>query len=376
MEVIDLGNAPSASQMPGRRLIEELEKRGLKASGFPDDDARRLQVLLDAEWEATKAERMKEARAAALKKMELDQALARRKRAEAQLREEESTVASDEVASLLLRCVAEGATPPSLELRALAPAAVRALVKALAANTSLKSLDLMGCNLTDDAVAGALGDMLAANRGLQSLALDFNALTGAAAGEIARGLASNATLKSLSLEGNPLGEGGAAGVAALAGAVAGHAALAALNVFDTRLGAEGGRALARAVAANANLLSVQISPQDGVEDEDLAAAAAAVARNRAAAEAARGAALAAEGAALVARAAAETVEQVKESAEGEAEWSHGDMERRAKARQDAEFARLKREALERHKREAEYKEYLFAKEEKERAAKAKAPGGK
>ena len=45
---IDLGNAPSASQMPGRRLIEELEKRGLKASGFPDDDARRLQVLLEA----------------------------------------------------------------------------------------------------------------------------------------------------------------------------------------------------------------------------------------------------------------------------------------------------------------------------------------
>jgi hypothetical protein len=98
--------AQVASSLATRQLADELEKRGMKVSGFPDDDARRLQVLLDAEWEATKAERMKEARAAALKKMELDQALARRKQAEAQLREEESTVASDEVASLLLRCVA------------------------------------------------------------------------------------------------------------------------------------------------------------------------------------------------------------------------------------------------------------------------------
>ena len=380
---IDLGNAPSASQMPGRRLIDELEKRGLKASGFPDDDARRLQVLLDAEWEATKAERLKEARAAALKKAELDRELARRKLAEAQLREEESTVAADEVASLLLRCVAEGATPPSLELRALAPAAVRALVKALAGNTSLRSLDLVGCNLTDDAVAGALGDMLARNRGLRSLALDHNALTGAAAGEIARGLATNATLRSLSLEGNALGGGGGgegggggAGVAALAGAVAGHAALQSLNLFDTRLGAEGGRALAAAVAANTTLLSVQLSPFDGVADGDLAAVEAGVARNRAAAEAARAAVLAAAGAELVARASSAAVEEVRGAAEGEAEWSAADMERRAKARQDAEISRLKREALERTKREQEYKEYVFAKEEKERNAKAKAPGGK
>jgi hypothetical protein len=371
---IDLGSAPSASQMPGRRLIEELEKRGLKASGFPDDDARRLQVLLDAEWEATKVERMKEARAAALKKMELDAALSRRKHAEAQLREEEATAASDETAALLLRCVAEDATPPSLELRALAPAAVRALVKALSSNTSLKSLDLVGCNLTDDAVAGALGDMLARNKGLHSLALDFNALTGATAGELARGLASNATLRALSLEGNALG--GGEGVAALADAVAAHAALQSLNVFDTRLGTEGGHAVARAVIANARLLSVQVSPFDGVEDADLAAVAAAVERNRGAAEAARRDALAAAGAELVARATAAASAGAKEAVDGEAEWSAADMERRAKVRQDAEFARAKREALERHTREQEYKEYVFQKEEKERAAKAKAPGGK
>lgn len=371
---IDLGNAPSASQMPGRRLIEELEKRGLKASGFPDDDARRLQVLLDQEWEATKAERMKEARAAALKKTELGQALARRKFAEEQLREEEATVAGDAVASQLLRFVAEGCTPPSLELRSLAPAAVRALVKALGANTSLKALDLVGCNLADDAVAAALGDMLAANKGLLSLALDYNALTGAAAAELARGLAANSTLRALSLEGNALGGGG--GVVALAEAVAGHAALQSLNMFETQVGAEGGRALARAAAANTNLLAVQVSPFDGVEDADLAALEEAVARNRAAAEAARAAALARAGADLVAAAAAAASAVVREAAGSVEEWSAADMERRTKVRQETEFGRVKREALERHRREQEYKEHVFQKEEKERAAKAKAPGGK
>ena len=44
-----------AMSLATRQLAEELEKRGMKSTGFPDDDARRLQVAFDAEFERDKA---------------------------------------------------------------------------------------------------------------------------------------------------------------------------------------------------------------------------------------------------------------------------------------------------------------------------------
>ena len=46
--------AQVASSLATRQLAEELEKRGMRSTGFPDDDARRLQVAFDAEWERDK----------------------------------------------------------------------------------------------------------------------------------------------------------------------------------------------------------------------------------------------------------------------------------------------------------------------------------
>ena len=72
---------PSASQLGAKQLTDELERRGLRATGFSGEDAQRLQVALDAEYDAEQAAR----------------ALARAQR-EAQRRK-------DEEAARLARCV-------------------------------------------------------------------------------------------------------------------------------------------------------------------------------------------------------------------------------------------------------------------------------
>jgi hypothetical protein len=418
----DLGNAPLALDLPRHRLAEELSKRGLKASGFPLDDARRLQVFLDKEWEATKAERMQEAREAYQKKRQLEAVMASKAHEELQLREEAEAIAGDATAAFYLRLIREQATPASLCLRALTPPAMRACVKALGGNTSLLALDLTGCHLDDDSIGRALAGMLASNRHLLRLDLDMNSLTSGGAACLATGLQGNSTLASLSLEGNPLckrggeiGRGGAAlaavaaaqaaaaaaaagsgasvsaaagedasaspqpalgepdhsGFAALALALTTHPALRSLNVFGCGLGREGGSALARALPLCPTLCALQLSPADGCWDSDLAACRAAVAANsrgRAEAEAARlaGVVEAVRGEEAAAQAAA-----VAAGAEAVVEWGAREAERRAGARREAEEARVRQEQLERVKRAAEYKEYLAAKAaaEAEKAAK-------
>jgi hypothetical protein len=406
MDQFDLGDAPSALDMPRHRLAEELSKRGLKPSGFPADDARRLQTYLDSEWEATKIVRLQEAREAYVQKRKLQAIMAGKAHEELQLREEGEAVAKDVTAAFYLRLIRDNATPPTLCFRSLTPPAMRACVKALGSNTSLQALDLTGCGLDDDSIGRALAAMLTANTRLARLDLDMNNLTAGGAACLAEGLAGNKTLIYLGLEGNPLcvrggeiGRGGSleaaaaaeakgeappapplpgspdfSGFQALASAVAAHPALETLNVFDCGLGREGGSALSRALGEGCPTLRVlAVSPTDGCHDSDLRVCMGAVRRNNAAVAEALGERLARESLAVrasevAAAAAAQTA--AKEAAE---EWSAAEAARRAAARKEAEFARQKEESMARAKRAAEYKEYLAAKEaaEKEKEAKAK-----
>lgn len=49
-----------ASSLVGKQLAEELEKRGLKVSGFADDDIKTLQRAYNAEFERDRTEKMKQ----------------------------------------------------------------------------------------------------------------------------------------------------------------------------------------------------------------------------------------------------------------------------------------------------------------------------
>ena len=409
MERFDLGDAPQALDMPRHRLADELSKRGLKPSGFPIDDARRLQTFLDKEWEATKSERLQEAREAYLRKRKLEAVMAARAHEELQLREEAEAVAKDATAAFYLRLIASNATPPSLSFRALTPPAQRACVKALGANTSLRELDLSGCRLDDDAIARALARLLAANAHLLRLDLDANALTAGGAAALAEGLRANATLAALSLEGNALctvggeiGRGGGAGAGAgageeegappppprgapdyagfqaLAAAAAAHPALRSLSVYDCGLGREGGAALARALAGadaragGSGLLALQISPTDGCSEGDVRACMEHVRRNCAAVAAEERARLDSEALAVRAGEAASAAAAAAAAAAAVAEWGAREAEKREAARREADGARLKEEILARARRATEYKAYLEAKAhaEAEKALKA------
>jgi hypothetical protein len=49
-----------ASILSSKQLQEELEKRGLKISGFADDDVKLLQKAFNSEFERDRAQKMKE----------------------------------------------------------------------------------------------------------------------------------------------------------------------------------------------------------------------------------------------------------------------------------------------------------------------------
>jgi hypothetical protein len=211
---MDFGQPQQASLLAPRFLAEELEKRHMKVSGFFDDDARRLQVVFNAEFEAEKAEMMVQLAAVEAAKKDREAALRSRQHEEAQRVAEEGALAGDARAAALAALVRSGArAPAALELRGLGAAAQRALLRALArapAGCRVAELDLACCGLRDADCAAALRALLAADPpALRVLRLEENALTAHGAAMLAAGLRRNTRLLALSLGGNQLAAPGA-----------------------------------------------------------------------------------------------------------------------------------------------------------------------
>lgn len=242
-----------------------------------------------------------------------------------QRREEEEALAADPQSAFLVGLVLSNTTPEHMVLRA-GPIAIRAFIKAMGpapgakdGNTSLRSLDLCGCNLADDVgvevrayatpvqpaatptlvacrlsltllssppfwlpccVVASLqiGTMLKYNKTLRALDLDYNNLGPKTLVSLAAGLSLNRTLRRLSVERNPLTGGwlhdrealpDLTGVAALATALSSNTSLQVLSVFATNLTAAGGRLLAAAIASNSSLVVFSAAPADEVAAADL-----------------------------------------------------------------------------------------------------------
>lgn len=204
--------------------------------------------------------------------------------------------------------VEENATPPDAIIRA-HPIAQRAFVKSLEMNHSLTTLDLCRSNLGDDvgielakvrthtlllvcyseASIGrshhpsarqhasalpccALSQILATNGSLLSVTLDDNRLGPKTADAMGEALTTNGALRSLSLEENPLThDKDFSGITSLARMLQSNATLTFLNLWKTNVGDQGGQALAAALPANNTLISLQLSPADGVKFADVEA---------------------------------------------------------------------------------------------------------
>lgn len=211
----------------------QLEKRGLSPSGFPEDDIAKLQVKLDEEWAAEKAERDKKRFAAQQRKQAEEAELRKRRLLERQRAEEEDAVNSDARVRFWIDLVKDNATPTDTVLR-VSPVATRAFVKALRDNTSLITLDLCRCSLKDD-VGVELAKVLMTNGTLRKVELADNEFGPPTASALGEALSGNNTLKSLSLAHNALTlkETEFKGLEALASMLERNTALTHLNLWHT-----------------------------------------------------------------------------------------------------------------------------------------------
>lgn len=202
--LVDIG-PPNARDLSSKALVEEMEKRGLRPSGFADEDIKCLQKAFDLEWEGEKEERIRQRESALLKKKQEEEAMRLQRYIEKQNREEEDALSNDADANFMLELIRSNRAPETLILRN-PNNVIRALIKALRTNQNVKRLDFIGCDLTDD-VGAEIGILLRENKTIEKICLDHNSLGPLTCYAIAAGLQENTTLISLSLEHNSLSSG-------------------------------------------------------------------------------------------------------------------------------------------------------------------------
>ena len=251
-------------------LSAELESRGLKPTGFWSDDARRLQIEFDKEFEI-ELEQMQEKRAeAAVRRAAAEEEMMRQLALERELREEEEAVASDPKCYFWMELIKTNKTPNDASL-VLDDITCRAMSKVIAINLSLITLDLSRNDLADS-TGEHLAKILHTNTTIVKLDLGGNRLGPQSAAALGDGLMANTTMKSLNLEGNPLtgefaqehgevsvrGHVDNSGVQRLAESLASNSGLTYLNLWRTGLGHAGGDALAKSMKSNSTLAMLDI----------------------------------------------------------------------------------------------------------------------
>ena len=136
-----------ADQLSQNELSVELERRDLKPTGFWSDDAKKLQVEFDKEFEKERSEvdeKREEARIA--RKEEWAKQLERQAEEQA-LREEEEAIVDSPKMSFWADLIKANKTPPAATLE-LNDVLCRAISKLIMDNRSLTSLDLSRNALT------------------------------------------------------------------------------------------------------------------------------------------------------------------------------------------------------------------------------------
>ncbi|CAM9472826.1 unnamed protein product, partial [Discosporangium mesarthrocarpum] len=242
--------APNANDFSNARLIEELETRKLRPTGFRDQDVLTLQKVLDEEFEVEKENLMKQQREK--KEQAAKQAGLQRKRMmlERQLKEEKAEIEKDHRVEFWLTLVKQNLTPQSARIEVNSITS-RALAKAMWTNSSLTSLDLSR-NGIDDFAGVYIARLLKRNTVLVKLSIGSNNLGVKACRAFGESLCTNNTLKHLCLESNRLTRGGEdpSGIVVFMGMLERNESLTYVNLWRCGLGAEAGAALSKGLRTN------------------------------------------------------------------------------------------------------------------------------
>lgn len=186
-------------------LIMQMEKRGIKTTGFPDTDRDLLQKEFDEEFKADldnaravkKEVKRRAARQAGLQR--------RRMQMEKTLQEEHDELSRHHQTDMLLELVKENKLTPSARLD-LNSICARSLAKALWVNDTITCLDLSSNDLSDHS-GSYLGRILKKNKTIKKLELDNNMFGHLTCIALSEALPVNKSLTYLSLDSNPLAKG-------------------------------------------------------------------------------------------------------------------------------------------------------------------------
>ena len=128
---------------------------------------------------------------------------------------------------------------------------IDSLCKALSANSSMRTLDMLGCHLTTSHCV-CLGQLLRhpIHCKIEELDLSNCSMTSDGVGEVVSGLSDNQTLRLLNLDGNPIGSEGAVAVAAM---LKRNSSLEVLRLNRCIIGSSGGVELGVALERNKTL---------------------------------------------------------------------------------------------------------------------------
>jgi len=245
----------------------ELEKRGMKPTGFQNTDSEMLQKEFDKEF-AANAEEARAKRKEAKRRAALQAGLQkRRERMEAALQEEQDEMANNMQVGMVLEMIKENLAGQSLRLDVNSVAA-RVLSKAMWANNTITCMDLSSNQLSDHA-GSYLARILKRNSTLKKIELDNNYLGPKTCAAFGESLRTNDSLVYLSLDSNPLcgligeegqgaGAGDSSGIQALSDALTVNKTLTSLNLWRASLTQEAGESLANAVQLNSTLLFCEV----------------------------------------------------------------------------------------------------------------------
>jgi len=356
--------AAQASALTQTDIIYEMEKRGMKSTGFQDTDIEMLQKAFDEEFRANleeiRAKRRESKRRAA------QQAGMQRRRLIMQetLQEEQNELAGNAYISQIIDTVKEGLTGDTLRVD-IGSIAARSFAKAMWSNTTITSLDLSSNGL-DDRAGKYIARILNRNNVLLKMELDNNKFGSQTCLAFGESLRKNTSLTYLSLDSNPLMKAKGKDekeFGEFVGAIATNSVLTSVNLFRCGITTGGGKLLAAALQDNKHLLFCDVA-HNPIDLGDLKRIAESLDRNLSNFDLGSRQKAVDDDTAAKKRAAEEKARDDERKAKELAEWLEKRRQERASERRDnhdAEVNRLKEEAEERR-----------LKEEKEAAAKAKA----
>ena len=258
----DLTNDPSfkpiqASSLSALDIFYEMERRGLKSTGFPEIDKDILQRAFNEEFQS-KAEEER-AKIKERKRRQAQQAGLQRRRMQMEqtLQEEQDELARNHQVGMMIELIKDDAVASSIRLDVNSVSA-RSLAKVMWVNTCITSLDLSS-NKLDDHAGAYVARILSRNKTLKKMELDNNDLGAKTLAAFGEALRVNEALVYLSVDSNPLfTNDDTKGSRAFAEALRANKTLTSLNLWRTGMKSADGELLASALDHNDQLLFVDI----------------------------------------------------------------------------------------------------------------------